>query len=130
MNDKIRIKLSEILLQKLREDKGYLKKYPVFRQDINVWQNKDFETFALEILEIETSTLKRIFKVKGFQQTSGLLTKGENPQKLARYLGFDTWEALENYLIERLILEKSTSAQFAEIKEKLDKIESLLKHKK
>lgn len=94
------VHIKKILAQMLFETAQTKNKKDVFFPDnIKNWKNKHFDTLAITHINIDDKIVKRIFNLQGYDDCINTLTRIQDRQKVALFLGFDTWETLENILI-------------------------------
>ncbi|MCU0393007.1 MAG: hypothetical protein MUE81_18005 [Thermoflexibacter sp.] len=91
----IRKALCRLMLRKARS-MTYDFKYDFLQKPVEKWKNHDYADFA-SVIEISTSTLKRIFNCKGHPTPQDL--RKPSKQKIANFLSLKTWEEVEKECI-------------------------------
>lgn len=83
------------MLRKARSNSHHVK-YDFLKKPVEKWKNHDYADFA-SLIEISTSTIKRLFACKGHPTPDDLRKRSK--KKIADFLCLKTWEEVEKECI-------------------------------
>lgn len=97
-------KLAKMLCFTLKEDikKRNLIDYQMLLSDCGDWTEKHYQ-LASELIGVSPSSLRRIFLPQNYEHT---IFNKRTKQRFCSFLGYTTWDYLEQYIFEQILLDK------------------------
>ncbi len=102
-------KLAKMLCSRLKEEvkKRKLPDYQILLVTCEEWTEKHYQ-LASELIGVSHSSLRRIFLPQNYQHTS---FNQRTRTSFCTFLDFDTWNDLEQYVFEQILLDKMKEKQ-------------------
>jgi hypothetical protein len=125
-------RLADQARRKVAQTKEYRKKYDFLNQPIDVWENKHFTTLAETLIKIDVNTIKRLFEIKGYEDSENVLSRKSSRDAVAIFLGYKNWDTLDNDLIAEASAQinkveiANQKQQFADLQKEVNQLKSQL----